>query len=375
MESGPQLRRANSSTGVIRNRDVAVVLALTLAGCSSAHGNDPSCSASGTVRQALVNGATQEIYLGIGQSQINAVVQVVDMMQPDVLLCSGTFVAPGWVVTARHCLQTQNLGVVLQQGPQGPQIVIAISGTVGHPTLDIALLAIGATSADASLGTMTPIPPAAAAGRPPSVGDVVELAGYGLTETGAATGLHFLDEEVVSLDQGSITVSGFGASGACRGDSGGPLLIRGTAGNTVVLGVLSLGSSTCRQDDTFTRLDSIQGWLQGITGPSAPTDLDCGTIGPEGRCLYGNALWCDASRLAAEACSAGTRCGWDQTAWGFRCVNPSTDPCLGADSFGVCHGNATRTCIRGVLLDADCAPCEACRIDGKSGTPLCASGP
>ena len=118
--------------------------------------------------------------------------------------------------------------------------------------------------------------------------------------------LGFLVESItlITVDGSSITVSGFGASGGCEGDSGGPLLMRGTDGGVEVAGVLSIGSATCREDDTYARLDTIRDWIQTVTGPYVPVDLGCGGVGPEGRCFYGTAVWCSGSaQLSATACS------------------------------------------------------------------------
>jgi hypothetical protein len=323
--------------------------------------------------QPLVNGAVRESYLGLPLSQIHAIVEVVDPTRPDGSLCSAALVAPEWVVTARHCLQIPSPAVVVQGLGQGPLAVLAVLGTAAHPNADVALLRVDTSAADAGLSGIVPIAAGGSSLPPLAAGDVVEMAGYGLTEDRTARALRFLAESITSLDTESIHVSGFGANGACEGDSGGPLLVRAQDGTAFVIGVLSSGSATCVGDDTYTRLDGIRDWIESVIGPHAVAPRDCGTITAQGRCLYGSALWCSASELAAEACAAGEGCGWNRAQAAFRCVDRSADPCDGVDAIGACKGGNALSCESGVLRRQACVPCQACRIDGKTGSPMCAA--
>jgi secreted trypsin-like serine protease len=73
---------------------------------------------------------------------------------------------------------------------------------------------------------------------------------------------------IVSLDATSLRVDGGGLTGACGGDSGGPLLARRQDGSFEVLGILSVGSRTCRGIDVHLRVDTQLRWLgQSGTGP------------------------------------------------------------------------------------------------------------
>ena len=204
------------------------------------------------------------------------------------------------------------------------------------------------------------------------VGTAVELAGYGLTETGSSRALRFLVESITQMDASSIVVSGFGASGACDGDSGGPLLVRNPQGSLAVGGVLAMGSSTCNEEDTYLRLDPVLAWIQSTTGAYAAGADACGTIDHVGRCLYGSAVWCDSGGLTAQSCDArGESCGWDAQGGLFRCVDSEADPCRGIDATGACRDNAALRCDHGTLLQTSCAPCGTCRLNSKSGTPAC----
>src|SRR5579859_1758122 len=78
-------------------------------GCSdSAEQPKPACSGeTGQTMQALIGGAHQETFLAVPAPQIRAIVQIVGGRPLGEELCSGIFVARGWVLTASHCLQIQ----------------------------------------------------------------------------------------------------------------------------------------------------------------------------------------------------------------------------------------------------------------------------
>ena len=225
-------------------------------------------------------------------------------------------------------------------------------------------------SADAGIAGLAPIPAGDASVGRLTNGSAVEMAGYGQTENGTVGSLRFLVESITEIDDSSITVSGFGATGGCDGDSGGPLLVRRPDGFVEVAGVLSIGSASCNEDDIYVRLDTIRDWIQGVTGPYSPSDRGCGGIDAEGRCLYGSALWCSGGQLSAAACSSGESCGWNPADLGYRCVPSGTDPCQGVDSIGGCESGAARWCNRGTLTSEPCG-CASCGVDGTTGKPSC----
>jgi Trypsin len=233
---------------------------------------------------------------------------------------------------------------------------------------DVALL--GIASADAAVAQGATI--AAGAAGPIAIGETVEIAGYGLTADGGSGSLNFAVEPVSAVDSASITVDDHGASGACNGDSGGPLLLRGPDGAVRVEAVLSVGSVDCSGEDVYARLDAISDWILQVSGPEQVSHA-CGGIGLQGRCLYGSALWCEGTTLAAESCTHGTQCGWSAASGGFRCEDPSSDPCAGTDNTGACVSNAAQSCAGGRLQHSDCG-CGTCVVDPMSGTPECLGG-
>jgi hypothetical protein len=141
-----------------------------------------------------------------------------------------------------------------------------------------------------------------------------------------------------------------------------------------VLGVLSDGSASCMGEDVYVRVDALQSWIESIAG-TASQDSDCGTITAEGRCFYGSAVWCRGTQLAATPCGATMQCGWDSAQGGFRCVDPSADPCDGVDAIGACRNGAAMDCNGGVLRKKECGACGACKAEGQTGAPYCTASP
>ena len=299
------------------------LLAGALTSCSTAPFEAPACATSAPLYAASGN----ESYLGLGSDETRAIVWLSDDTEPDRVRCTGTFIAPDWLVTAAHCLGSDPLSVHVLGDEGAPASVLPVTTAIAHAELDVALVQVERAPAISEQGSPTPLGVLADRARGLAPGARLELAGYGLTEAGTSDGLEFLTEPIVELDDESITVSGFGATGACSGDSGGPLLLRDQSGAVVVAGVLSLGSVSCRDRDTYARLDAVADFIAAVVGPLPPPQTECGAIDQSGSCLYGSALFCANGALVATTCAEQQHCGWDDGASGWRCVPGAPDPC------------------------------------------------
>jgi hypothetical protein len=265
-----------------------------------------------------------ESYLALGLDEQRAIVRIVDGTQASSALCSGVFITREWVASAAHCLVIPHLAVEVSPSDGGPAVLLPVLAQASHPLVDLALLKV-----DPSLVGGAPLEPLRTAQPkmvPLAPGKHAELAGYGISDGRSFGTLRFLVEPVLAIDASLITVTGGGVSGACDGDSGGPLLTRDTNGQAVVAGVLSAGSASCLNDDNYVRLEPLAEWIASVAGPPGASS-SCGALDAAGRCLDAAAVWCDAGGPRRVACSAGSACGWSEAEQGYRCLSGSPALC------------------------------------------------
>jgi hypothetical protein len=239
---------------------------------------------------------------------------------------------------------------------------------VAHPTSDLLLVELAGRRED-FCKLLEPIP--LAEGSSPEVGTLVELAGLGLDEDGGHGKRRFAAETVVDLpgDGAEIVVDGLGRTGACTGDSGGPLLVRASDGTVRVAGVLTAGSADCVGRDRYLRVDRADAFFAALPAERCGSQ-GCGRLDARGRCFARTAVWCESAELRGMACETSSRCGWDDSAAGYRCVPPES-ACAGVDAFGRCNGSVTERCDAGALLSEDCSATGATCVRDATGRALC----
>jgi secreted trypsin-like serine protease len=226
-----------------------------VAGCDSEPSD--SCGAA-SVTAPLFGASTDPLELEAReQNAVVALTQSSNQVQGG--LCSGVLINPRRVLTARHCAELLPDDVSVFVGPSVAEhtFQVPVLRFKEHGTYDVAIAELeAAVPADLA----TPLEPITGADAI-DVGMLATLVGYGLTEHDSLGVRLFLQEPIVEVDADFVTVDGNGRTGACVGDSGGPLLVRDEEGQHRIAGVLSAGSASCLGVDLYQRLERVRAWL------------------------------------------------------------------------------------------------------------------
>jgi len=227
--------------------------------------------------------------------------------------CSGTVVAPYLILTAGHCAENTQTGAVNEASgyrvitgnvdaaaPETEGQTSEVSRVIPCPCRDrhtdvgdVALLELS-----------TPISaPAITLASSPHADTAALLAGWGRTyanQESSVERLQWAQTVVQSPDWCERETFQFSPAselctidppnhqtGACNGDSGGPLLVAepSAVGGMVEIGVADYGFNECAttRPSVFTRVDAISAWVKGwaqalASAPPAPASLPAGLV-------------------------------------------------------------------------------------------------
>jgi hypothetical protein len=339
-------------------------------GCSEPAKVDCGESAS-SAQQPLTNAASAPHYLRLATEEIAAVVHVraVDPISGMSSTCTGTFIRDAWVLTAGHCAGSGASSLEVDQVDAEGAALHSWAGVelLKHPELDLMLLRVEGEGAIPFVPIATSQPQA-----PHLLGERVQLAGTGQSNEGPIGVRRFSVTTVVEVTDDALWVSADGYGGACDGDSGGPLLVRGADGSPEIAGVLSSGNVTCFGRDQYVPTSLAAEWLAKLAGPAPEPLLACGEVDEEGGCFGDVAAYCRDGVLVGTRCTGDLRCGWSVAELGFRCVRPEKDPCRGVAELGRCNAGEALACVDGRLRHNACVACgAACVISPRSGAASC----
>jgi hypothetical protein len=171
--------------------------------------------------------------------------------------CSGTAVAPQWVLTAGHCANPGGMTVLIGSTQLGQGTTAVVDRTEVDPTGDLALLHL----TDAVRTTYVPL-----ADADPEVGSIDQIYGWGKTaeDSGPSDQLKSAKVKVTSTDcedaVGGKAICSTGMTGnAFNGDSGGPEIAGGAE-----VGVCSTGNPEAKTQE-YASVAANRDWIRQVS--------------------------------------------------------------------------------------------------------------
>ena len=250
------------------------VLLIVFSGCgptdstSTEEPGRPEIASAGP-RPIFYGSTSPDLYTGMTSARKNAVVALY-WRYYSMGFCSGTLISDRVVLTAAHCVDQPDYGMLRPE-----DVELRIGSDSASPIAQLRVSEIhrneywsGAERNDVAVVILqnpyynaTPIP----IGRgdtPDILGEYTQSAGYGMTQNSQNNTVRYWTSMPVSyIDGNAITVDGGGNTGLAPGDSGGPLMYEFVDGVRVI-GVASTSEEGWVYQGNYAPVSSNEMWIQ-----------------------------------------------------------------------------------------------------------------